>query len=300
MADVTEELPNAALDGLHAETGDRLTALWRELPEDGKGAIHGVPEGYDACLLAARLRLGGGPIIHVCRDDARMSLLAEAIAFFDPTIEVHSLPAWDCLPYDRVSPNPELAARRLETITFLADGATSPFILLTTVSAALQKLPPRSAFKGVAIAAKPGSSLPQGKLTAFFSHNGYRRAGTVREPGEYAIRGGIVDVFPPGEEAPLRLDFFGDELETVRRFDAMTQRTLGEEAELNLIPVSEVILNERSIADFRDRYREMFGVPAANDAVYESISAGQRHAGVEHWLPLFWEKLEVMSELLGL
>ncbi len=298
MADVSEKPSDAANNRLLAEAADLLSTLWHALPASGKGTICGVPEGYDACLLAAGLRVHDAPIIHICRDDARMSRMAEALEFFDPDVQVFSLPAWDCLPYDRVSPNPELAAGRLETIAYLADKPSGPYVVLTTVSAALQLMPPQDAFQGVAIAGRPGSQMPQEKLLTFFSHNGYRRAGTVREPGEYALRGGIVDVFPPGEESPLRMDFFGDELESIRRFDAMTQRTLGDEQEVKLIPVSEVILDDRSIADFRDRYRKMFGVPAANDVIYESVSAGQRHPGVEHWLPLFWGGLESIFDYL--
>jgi len=145
---------------------------------------------------------------------------------------------------------------------------------------------------------KPGAEIAQAELLAFFTKNGYRRAGTVREPGEFAIRGSIVDVYPPGEATPLRLDFFGDELETIRHFDAVSQRTVGEDDALRLIPVSEVILDEKTIAAFRERYRATFGPPGPNDTLYEAVSAGTRHPGLEHWLPLFWDGLATVFDYL--
>ena len=284
----------------------------------GRYTVGGAPEGHDARILAAALTALGRPVIHVCRDDARLARLRSALAFFAPELLVLSLPAWDCVPYDRVSPNAELVARRLDTLTALAGGRlrpaadierparddtraggpAQPVLLLTTVSAALQRVPPASAFRGGAIDVGPGAQLPQAGLLAFFARNGYRRAGTVREPGEYAVRGGIVDVYPPGTESPLRLDFFGDELETIRCFDAVSQRTIGEDDRLRLIPVSEVILDAATIAKFRDRYRAAFGVVGANDQLYEAVSAGTRHPGLEHWLPLFWDGLETVFDYL--
>ncbi|MGH6618019.1 MAG: transcription-repair coupling factor, partial [Alphaproteobacteria bacterium] len=299
MADLFEPSVDPSADGRGGGRSPvRLTTLWRGMRSPGRYAIGGAPEGYDARILAAGLAALGRPVIHVCRDDARLSRLRSALQFFAPDTPVLALPAWDCVPYDRVSPNAELVARRLDTLTSLASGREKPVLLLTTVSAALQRVPPARAFRGAAIEMKPGSQAPQGELLAYFARNGYRRAGTVREPGEFAIRGGIVDVFPPGAEAPLRLDFFGDELETIRRFDAVSQRTIGEETHLHLIPVSEVILDEPTIARFRDRYRAAFGAVRPNDQLYEAVSAGTRHPGIEHWLPLFWDELATVFDYL--
>ena len=107
--------------------------------------VHGAPEGFDALLLARRRAETRGPILHVCRDDARMARMEEALAFFAPHAEVLRFPAWDCLPYDRVSPNPEIVSERVATLTRLAEPATAPRILLTTVNALVQKVPPRAA-----------------------------------------------------------------------------------------------------------------------------------------------------------
>jgi transcription-repair coupling factor (superfamily II helicase) len=277
--------------------------LWLALTDSGvesagRKAIGGAPEGHDARILAAGLDCLDRPIIHVCRDDARLARLSSSLAFFAPDAPVLALPAWDCVPYDRVSPNAELVARRLTTLAALSNAPDRPVLLLTTVSAILQRVPPPSAFQGAVIELEPGSEIPQNDLLAFFGRNGYRRAGTVREPGEYAIRGGIVDVYPPGEATPLRLDFFGDELESIRRFDAVSQRTIGEDDALRLIPVSEVILDGKTIAAFRERYRATFGPANPNDTLYEAVSAGTRHPGIEHWLPLFWDGLATVFDYL--
>ena len=303
MAELSDQSADRTADvhdggRVEARARNSLDAIWRRLHARGRYTIAGAPEGHDARILAEGLHALRRPIIHVCRDDARLSRLISALDFFAPDIAVLALPAWDCVPYDRVSPNAELVARRLHTLTALAAEQEGPVLLLTTVSAMLQRVPPANAFRGAVMEMKPGSVVPQADLLAFFGRNGYRRSGTVREPGEYAIRGGIVDVFPPGAEAPLRLDFFGDELETIRKFDAVSQRTIGEAPHLELIPVSEVVLDEATIAKFRDRYRAAFGPAGANDAFYEAISAGNRHPGLEHWLPLFWDELATVFDYL--
>src|SRR5262249_8774620 len=121
-------------------------------------------------------------------------------------------------------------------------------------------------------------------------------AGIVRDPGEFGVRGGLVDLFPPGTNEPLRLDLFGDSLEAIRSFDPMSQRSTGERDEVVLLPVSEVLLTADSIARFRGGYRELFGNVAGEDVLYEAVPAGQRHVGMEHWLPLFHERLETLID----
>lgn len=220
----------------------------------------------------------------------------ERLAFIDPTLLTVTLPAWDCLPYDRVSPNAESVAGRLDALSALASGLDGACVVLTTVAAVLQKVPPAQSFRESTLSAAVGSQCPVDDLQAFFERNGYRRANTVREPGEYAIRGGIVDVFPPGESDPLRLDFFGDDLETIRRFDAMSQRTLGQSDHMTLRPVSEIMLDKAHIDRFRQAYRQMFGGDAGGDPIYEAVSEGRRAPGIEHWLPLFHAHMEAIPD----
>ena len=273
-----------------------MIALNDHLEVPGRTTIAGVPEGHDALLLAeaGAERL----VLHVCRDDARLQALSDAIGFFAPALETLSLPAWDCLPYDRVSPNADIVARRLAALTRLADAPPEIGVVLTTVAAILQRIPPREVFKDAMLAGKVGEPIAQEEFQNYFVHNGYRRAATVREPGEYALRGGIIDVYPPGVADPFRLDFFGDELESVRAFDAMTQRSSEKLDGFVLGPVSEVMLDDDAVDRFREAYRRMFGPPAGNDPLYEAVSARRRHAGMEHWLALFHERLETLFDYL--
>lgn len=263
----------------------------------GEVAVAGAPPGIDARAIAALAR-AGRDVLHVARDDARMATVAEALAFFDPGLAVLMVPAWDCLPYDRVSPNSEVVSRRIDALTDLASiPAVAGRVVLTTVNAVTQRVPPRPVFAGASYTACVGSPLAVDTLLTFLARNGYRRADTVREPGEYALRGGIVDLFPPGTSQPLRLDLFGDTLEAIRRFDPMTQISADRLERFSLKPVSEVPLDDESIARFRTGYRELFGA-VKDDALYEAISAGQRYAGLEHWLPLFHERLETLFDYL--
>ena len=260
--------------------------------------VYGAPEGYDALLLARRRVEHKGALLHVCRDDARMARLAEALAFFAPQVDVLRFPAWDCLPYDRVSPNPELVSERIATLARLLDAGAKPRVTLTTVNALVQRVPPRSAFQGAAMVLKDGGMADPQAIAAFLEANGYTRAGTVMEAGEYAARGGILDIFPAGEAEPVRIDLFGDSIESIKRFDTGTQRSSTKVAELVLRPVSEVPLDAASVTRFREAWREMFGQGATNDPLYQTISDGRRHPGIEHWAPLFHEHMETLLDYL--
>ncbi|MEN0072905.1 MAG: transcription-repair coupling factor [Paracraurococcus sp.] len=265
----------------------------------GQGlTVHGAPEGFDALLLARRRAETAGAVLHVCRDDARTARLVEALGFFAPEVEVLRFPAWDCLPYDRVSPNPEIVAERVATLTRLLEPGDRPRILVTTVNALVQRVPPREVFQGATLQLKKGGRIAPEKLTAFLEANGYGRTGTVMEPGEYAVRGGIIDLFPAGEADPVRLDLFGDEIESLRHFDTGTQRSGRDVPALWLRPVGEVFLDEASIGRFRTAWRELFGNAAAEDPLYVSVSAGRRHPGMEHWAGLFHERMETLLDYL--
>ncbi len=194
----------------------------------GRLLVADAPEGQDARLLAATA-LEQGRVMLIARDDARLARLAELLAFFAPELEVIRFPAWDCLPYDRVGPHRDIVAQRLDALTRLIaeNGTETPRVVLTTVNAALQRIPPRQAFEGRLLRLSPGAAVSPDALVAFLVDNGYLRVETVGEAGEYALRGGLVDVFAPGDPMPLRLDFFGDEIESIRAFDALSQRSSG-------------------------------------------------------------------------
>jgi transcription-repair coupling factor (superfamily II helicase) len=279
-----------------ASLSETLAAIHRK---PGRWTIAGLPEGADALALAELARTTGGQdILHVARDGQRLERLQDGLRFFAPEREVLVFPAWDCLPYDRLSPHPDIVAERLETLVRLAQpkkpGAPAR-VILASVGAALQKVPPRSLYAEAAVVLKKGQTVDANWLTKFLGENGYGRSETVMEPGEFAVRGGLVDIFPPGTDEPLRLDLFGDVLEEIRSFDPMSQRSTGPREEVVLLPVSEVLLTKDSIARFRGGYRELFG-NATDDALYEAVSAGQRHVGMEHWLPLFHERLETLLD----
>jgi len=256
--------------------------------------VYGVPEGYDALLLAQRRAEHAGEVLHAARDDSRMARLAEALAFFAPHVEVLRFPAWDCLPYDRVSPNPELVSERIATLARLIEPPTRPRIVLTTVNALVQRVPPRTAFAGASLVLRVGGTADPDAIIRFMEANGYGRSGTVMEPGEYATRGGIIDIYPAGEPDPVRLDLFGDTLETLRRFDPSTQRSTAKLKELVLRPVSEVPLDTASVTRFREGWRELFGDGAASDPLYQTVSDGRRYPGIEHWVPLFHPSMDTL------
>ena len=260
--------------------------------------IHGAPEGWDAVLLARRAAEHDGPLLHAARDDSRMARLAEALAFFAPDIEVLRIPAWDCLPYDRVSPNPELVSERIATLIQLIDRPAQKRIVLTTVNAMVQRVAPGHVFRDSSRVLKVGGTVKPEELAAFLEANGYGRAGTVMEPGEYAVRGGIIDIFASGAADPVRLDLFGDEIESIRFFDTSTQRSGGKTRELVLRPVSEVFVDRDSVARFRTGWRELFGTAAASDPIYLSVTDGRRHPGMEHWVPLFHDGMETLIDYL--
>ncbi|BBK41881.1 transcription-repair-coupling factor [Allostella vacuolata] len=264
----------------------------------GRVVLSGVPEGYDALVLARLAAEAGPPILHVARDEPRMMAMVEAARFLAPGLEILPFPAWDCLPYDRASPNVRAVSRRIETLVRLGQPADGRRLVVTTVNALLQRVPPRSFFQGAMLNAAVGGDLPDGQVTAFLARNGYRRVGTVREAGEYALRGGILDLFPPGAELPIRIDRFGDQIEAMRAFDPLTQRSTGDIPSMSLMPVSEIRLDEETVERFRTGYRERFGAISDDDLLYAAISEARPYAGMEHWLPLFHERLETLFDHL--
>ncbi|PLS20563.1 transcription-repair coupling factor [Neptunicoccus cionae] len=260
--------------------------------------IGGAPEGFDAHLLAKALAEGKGPVMHIARDDARLAATRTALGLFAPEIPVFVFPAWDCLPYDRVSPNAEISAARMAVLAALAAGFDRPFILLTTVAAITQRVPARETLQSASFVAEVGRRVDEKALRDFFARMGFVQAPTVTEPGDFAIRGGLIDVYPPGESGPVRLDLFGDVLDGARRFDPVTQRTTESLQRLELAPVSEVILDEPSIQRFRQNYRIEFGAAGTDDPLYEAVSAGRKHQGIEHWAPFFHDKMETLFDYL--
>jgi transcription-repair coupling factor (superfamily II helicase) len=234
------------------------------------------------------------PLLFITNSDRELDTIRSNIAFFAPHIPVLTFPAWDCLPYDRVSPHTDAVSQRLRTLSALAHNPGKPYVVLTTVNAASQRVPPKSALTGAMFGLRAGEALDRAKLQEFFTRFGYRRAEKVIEPGEYAIRGSIIDVMSPGGESGIRVDLFGDEIEQLRLFDPLTQISSEKIESATLEPTSEIVLSPEAVEHFRMRYREAFGAVSREDPLYESISAGRVYAGMEHWLPLFYGKLETL------
>ncbi len=162
-----------------------------------------------------------------------------------PQLVVLDFPAWDTTPYDRVSPAPEIQAARMATLAALAQGAVKgPFVLLTSLNAVLQRVPPRDLVRATAFTARVGDRIDDEALRRFLVRMGFVQSPTVTEPGDYAIRGGIIDIFPPGESGPIRLDLFGDVLDGARRFDRSRSAPPKSWTRIELAPMSEVILDE--------------------------------------------------------
>jgi transcription-repair coupling factor (superfamily II helicase) len=277
-----------------------VTQIERIARAPGALEVGGAPEGVDAMAFCAAAQMRGGVSVFVARDDARAAGFAAACAFFAPDLELLRLPAWDCLPYDRVSPSPEVAARRAATLSALARRSDSdgPAAVVTTVSALGQRTPPRAVMAAASFATSKGARLDQKDLLSFLEANGYSRAGAVMERGDYAVRGGVVDLFPPGAAAPVRIDLFGDEVDALRTFDPETQRSEAALDRLELSPASEALLTSETIANFRRNYLAALG-RGLDDVVYEAVSAGSRIQGMEHWLPLFYEQVETPFEYFG-
>jgi transcription-repair coupling factor (superfamily II helicase) len=268
-----------------------------------------APEGFDAFVVADLVRAlardaerRAVALTFLARDSLRAQSFVEALAFAAPEIEALTLPAWDCQPYDRVSPNTGVAAQRMTALARLAltrGAAERPRILVATVNAITQRVPPRAYLAKAALSVAPGNVLNMETLVGWLESNGFARASLVRDVGDYAQRGGILDLFPPALAAPLRLDFFGDTLESIRAFDPETQRSTGQLRSLDLTPMSEAQLTTESIRRFRQGYVAEFGAPLRGDTIYEAVSEGRRAIGLEHWLPLFYEKLDTLFDYVG-
>ena len=266
---------------------------------DGRLILSAAPEGFDALVMADIARARGGLSVFVARDGARASAFIDAMGFFAPEIEILRLPSWDCLPYDRLGPSGGIAAQRMATLSRLAKGEADakPRLLVTQVPALLQRTPPREVIQRASYRAASGQDVDIKDLERYFAVNGYRRASTVTEAGEFAIRGGVIDVFPPGSDEPVRLDLFGDTLESIRAFDPFTQRSTKQLKLVDFLPVSEALLDPDSIARFRKGYVAHFGAPG-DDALYAAVTEGVRKGGAEHFLSLFYPHLETLFDYL--
>jgi transcription-repair coupling factor (superfamily II helicase) len=269
--------------------------------EPGWLTLCGAPEGFDALAVSQLARAHGGVALFVARDAARAGAFSDALQFFDPALDVLRIPSWDCLPYDRIGPSAGVSASRMAALSALAvrkKDRHEPLVVIATASGLLQRVPPRDAIAGATFSARVGNDVAMKDIERYFSVNGYIRASTVSERGEFAIRGGVIDVYPPTAEEPVRLDLFGDTLDAIRAFDPMTQRSTRQLTSVELLPVNEALVDEAAISRFRTGFIARFGA-ATDDPIYTSVSEGGRRGGMEHYLPLFYERMETLYDYVG-
>ena len=260
-----------------------------------------VPDGAEAFLAADIALDTDRPVVFIARDDKRLARAAALLRFRLPEAELLRFPAWDCLPYDRVSPKADLVATRLATLARLLrkPKAGARRIVVTSINAFMQRVPHPDFIRALSLSLRPGQEIGFKAVQARLVDLGFERVSTVTEPGEFAPRGGILDFFPAGRSTPVRLDFFGDEIESVKSFDPLTQRSDEAIKGVVLGPVHEFVLSEDSVERFRTEYRDTFGRVKGEDPLYESVSAGRLHAGLDHWLPLFHEQMALLPDYLA-
>jgi transcription-repair coupling factor (superfamily II helicase) len=264
--------------------------------------LSGVPAGLMPRLMADVARLAatdGGRAVLIAADDAAGRAVVDTVGFFAPELEPLWFPAWDCLPYDRASPAQGVMGERLATLARLAEPADGPQLLVTTAAAATQRVLTAEALAESSAQLAVGAHVGRDALVSRLQRAGYQRTETVAQPGDFAVRGSLVDLMPPGGGQALRLDFFGDEIESIREVDPTTQRSVGRRDRFRLLPVSELLLDEARVRRFRQGWLELFGGEATSDPLYQAVSEGRRIAGAEHALPLAEERTVPLFDWMG-
>ncbi len=271
------------------------------LEQNNRVTFSGVVEGVDADILV-KIAHQSKRILHIASNDAKIAAIEQLIHFFDKSVRVVTFPAWDCLPYDRVSPNVNIVTRRLEVLSEFAssssDSDPQPTIILTSVNAVLRKVLPRSSIQQRFKTIKVGETLNLESILSYLTINGFNRVEIVIDPGDFAVRGGLIDIYAPSMEFPARVDLFGNDVEQIRLFDPESQRTINKVVDLiKIIPANEVCFDDHSINLFRSSYRQTFpSAVVTSDPLYESISQKRKYIGMEHWQALFYESMETLFD----
>jgi len=252
----------------------------------GASIIAGV-EG----LALSRL---GSAVIWIVADEQRIKRVASSLAFFAPERERIEFPAYDCLPYDRFSPSLLVASERASALARLTQ-ARSP-IVIASMAAVMQKVPPHCVLEQQRQVIEQGTTSSWKGLRLFLEQTGYRHVDIVASCGEYAHRGSVMDIYPPSYEYPVRVDFFGDEVEEMRSFDPETQRSLQKMDKITLLPTSEIFLTKDKLSAFQTNWATQFGFASSEDRDYAAVIAGQHVQGMEHYLPLFYSHSESLFD----
>jgi transcription-repair coupling factor (superfamily II helicase) len=275
--------------------------LKKALPKPGtRFALPTLHGSADACALAqAALELKSrGQMLAVIVASASdgQRLLDEIPWFGGAALRCHLLPDWETLPYDAFSPHQDLVSERLATLHEISSGQCD--VMIVPATTALVRMAPPSFLAAYTFFFKQGEKLDEAQLKTQLTLAGYTHVTQVMSPGEYSVRGGLIDLFPMGSALPYRLDLFGDTIETIRTFDADTQRSLYPVKDVRLLPGREFPMDEAARTTFRSRWRELFEGDPSRSVVYKDISSGIASAGIEYYLPLFFEETATLFDYL--
>ncbi|MBK7134952.1 MAG: transcription-repair coupling factor [Rhodocyclales bacterium] len=265
------------------------------LPKPGARLDLPALAGSADALALAQLA-GGRMLAVVTANPLDAQRLQEEIAWFAPQLRVHLLPDWETLPYDTLSPHHDLVSERLATLYEISRGACD--IALIPATTALTRLPPAEYLAAHTFFLKQGERLDVDALRSQLTLAGYQHVTQVVSPGEYSVRGGLIDLFPMGSALPFRIELFDDEVETLRSFDVDSQRTVFPVPEVRLLPAREFPLDEAGRTRFRGRYRETFEGDPSRSPIYKDVSNGIAPAGIEYYLPLFFDHTALIFDYL--
>ncbi|MBS1142726.1 MAG: mfd [Proteobacteria bacterium] len=268
------------------------------LPKAGNRIdLPGLAGSSDALALAETAAAHPGKLLAVVTASAAdAQRLLEEIPWFAPNLRVRLLPDWETLPYDHFSPHQDLVSERLATLWAVTQGELD--VLLVPASTAVYRLPPPAFLAAYTFAFKKGQKLEAEKFRGQVTLAGYAHVTQVVSPGEYSIRGGLIDLFPMGSQLPYRLDLFDDEIESIKTFDVDTQRTVYPVPEVRLLPAREFPLDDKGRTHFRQAFRERFEGDPAKSGIYKDITTGIASAGIEYYLPLFFDETASVFDYL--
>ena len=258
--------------------------------------LHGAAEGLAICHSAT---LFEGLLVVVVQDVRRLHMLEAEIDFFQDPIEpipVHRLLDWECLPYDLFSPHPDITSQRLRTLSRLPQ--TKRGILLLTLETLIQRLPPKPFILEQSFSLEVGEPLDMEAMRERLSNSGYRLVGQVMAPGEFAVRGGLFDIFAMGARYPFRLDLFGEIIEGIRLFDPETQRSAESTTTISLLPAREFPITSESIDLFRQNFRRLFEGDPQQQQIYREVSRGNPSQGIDYYFPLFFKNTGTLFDYL--
>ncbi|MHB1114736.1 MAG: CarD family transcriptional regulator, partial [Acidovorax defluvii] len=274
-----------------------------ELPKLSPGKRFTLPRplGSADSLLLARLaerdKAGGRTTAIVTADATDAQRLIDEMAFFAPALRCALFPDWETLPYDTFSPHQDLISERLATLWRISQGEAD--VVLVPATTALYRLAPPSFLAGYTFHFKVKQKLDEAKFKAQLTLAGYSHVSQVVSPGEYAVRGGLIDLFPMGSLVPFRVDLFDDEIDSIRTFDPDSQRSLYPVPEVRLLPGREFPMDDEARAKFRSRWREMLEGDPTKSRIYKDMGAGVATAGIEYYLPLFFDDTATVFDYLG-